>query len=61
MAYDEFGTWLVQEVLASSPSPAVIGGVSQWVASNMTAVFKSSSAVFLAKAVIQKLAGFGHK
>ena len=42
----------MQEVLASSPSLAVIGGVSQWVVSNMTAVFKSSSVVFLAKAVI---------
>ena len=26
----------MQEVLASSSSPAIIGGVSQWVASNMT-------------------------
>ena len=50
----------MQEVLASSPSLAVIGGVSQWVVSNMTAVFKSSSAVFLAKAVIQKLAALSH-
>ena len=37
--------------------PAVAG---QWVASNMTAVFKSSSAVFLAKGVIQKLVALGY-
>ena len=60
LTHDEFGIRLVQEVLASSSSPGIIGGVSQWVASNMTAVFKSSSAVSLAKAVIQKLAALGH-
>ena len=60
MAHDEFGTRLVQEVLASSSSPDVIRKLGKWVAINLTAIFKSSPAVFLAKAVIQKLAALGH-
>ena len=34
--------------------------LGKWVATNLTAIFKSSPAVFLAKAVIQKLAALGH-
>ena len=60
MAHDEFGTRLVQEVLASSSSPRVIRDLGKWVATNLTAIFKSSPAVFLAKAVVQKLAALGH-
>ena len=60
MVHDEFGTRLVQEVLASSSSPDVIRKLGKWVAINLTAIFKSSPAVFLAKAVIQKLAALGH-
>ena len=60
MAHDEFGTRLVQEVLASSSSPDVMRKLGKWVAINLTAIFKSSPAVFLAKAVIQKLAALGH-
>ena len=50
----------MQEVLASSSSPDVIRKLGKWVAINLTAIFKSSPAVFLAKAVIQKLAALGH-
>ena len=60
MAHDEFGTRLVQEVLASSSSPHVIRELGKWVVTNLTAIFKSSPAVFLAKALIQKLAALGH-
>ena len=60
LAHDEFGTRLVQAVLSSTASPPVLTALSSWVSANMSAIYKSFPAMFLALAVIQKLAALAH-
>jgi len=56
LAFDKFGTFLVQTLVsATSPSP-VLQLVSSWTLSNLSSLYVSQPAVFLAIAVFRRLA-----
>jgi len=55
LAYDKFGTWLVQALLSPPPSEVVLRHLSSWLSTNLTSIYQNQHSVFLAIAVFQRL------
>ena len=56
LAYDKFGTFLVQTVVSSTSPSSSLQLVSSWTVSNLSSLYVSLPAVFLAISVFRRLA-----